>query len=91
MLRQHPAVADVAVVGVPSASWGETPVAFVVRLQDSQVTAEELIAFCRQRLAHYKCPARVEWVDALPRNPSGKVLRRTLREPYWKHLDRQVG
>jgi acyl-CoA synthetase (AMP-forming)/AMP-acid ligase II len=51
----------------------------------------ERIAFRRQRLAHYKCPSRVEWVDALPRNPSGKVLRRTLREPYRKHLDRQVG
>jgi acyl-CoA synthetase (AMP-forming)/AMP-acid ligase II len=55
------------------------------------VTPDELIAFCRGRLAHYKCPAAIEWAQALPRNPSGKVLRRKLREPYWKHLDRQVG
>ena len=91
VLAEHDGVLEAAVVGVPSSRWGETPVAFVVRRPGGQLTVAELIAFCRQRLAHYKCPARVEWVDALPRNPSGKVLRRTLREPYWKHLDRQVG
>jgi long-chain acyl-CoA synthetase len=91
VLAEHDGVLEAAVIGVPSSRWGETPVAFVVRRPGFQLTADELIAFCRQRLAHYKCPARVEWTGALPRNPSGKVLRRTLREPYWKHLDRQVG
>jgi acyl-CoA synthetase (AMP-forming)/AMP-acid ligase II len=56
-----------------------------------QAADAELIAFCRQRLAHYKCPARIERLEALPRNPSGKVLRRSLREPYWQHLDRHIG
>ena len=91
VLAEHEGVLEAAVVGVPSPRWGETPVAFVTRRPGCDPAAEELIAFCRERLAHYKCPSRIEWVEALPRNPSGKVLRRTLREPYWQHLDRQVG
>jgi acyl-CoA synthetase (AMP-forming)/AMP-acid ligase II len=91
VLAEHPGVLEAAVVGVPSERWGETPLAFVVRRPGPEVTPDELIAFCRGRLAHYKCPAAIEWAQALPRNPSGKVLRRKLREPYWKHLDRQVG
>jgi acyl-CoA synthetase (AMP-forming)/AMP-acid ligase II len=91
VLAEHPGVLEAAVVGVPSERWGETPLAFVVRRPGPEVTPDELIAFCRGRLAHYKCPAAIEWTQALPRNPSGKVLRRKLREPYWKHLDRQVG
>jgi acyl-CoA synthetase (AMP-forming)/AMP-acid ligase II len=91
VLAEHPGVLEAAVVGVPSERWGETAMAFVVRRPGPEVTPDELIAFCRQRLAHYKCPAAIEWTQALPRNPSGKVLRRKLREPYWKHLDRQVG
>jgi len=91
VLAEHEAVLEAAVVGVPSPRWGETPVAFVVFRPGDQPADAELIAFCRERLAHYKCPARIERPDALPRNPSGKVLRRKLREPYWQHLDRHVG
>jgi acyl-CoA synthetase (AMP-forming)/AMP-acid ligase II len=93
VLAEHDGVLEAAVIGVPSPRWGETPVAFVVRRPDRDTgpSQDELLAFCRERLAHYKCPTRVEWVDALPRNPSGKVLRRELRAPYWQHLDRQVG
>ena len=91
VLLEHEGVLDAAVVGVPSAKWGETPKAFVTPRPGATVTADELLAFCRERLAHYKCPASIEWVQALPRNPSGKVLRRELRRPYWEHLDRQVG
>jgi acyl-CoA synthetase (AMP-forming)/AMP-acid ligase II len=93
VLAEHDGVLEAAVVGVPSPRWGETPVAFVARGpgREPAPTDAELLAFCRERLAHYKCPTRIEWVQALPRNPSGKVLRRELRAPYWQHLDRQVG
>jgi acyl-CoA synthetase (AMP-forming)/AMP-acid ligase II len=91
VLAEHEGVLEAAVVGVPSPRWGETPLAFVVLRPGHSPADAELIAFCRQRLAHYKCPARIERVEVLPRNPSGKVLRRSLREPYWQHLDRHVG
>jgi acyl-CoA synthetase (AMP-forming)/AMP-acid ligase II len=91
VLAAHPAVAEVAVVGAPSERWGETPVAFVVPVAGQQVDEGELIAFCRERLAHYKCPTRVELSTALPRNPSGKVLKRELRQPLWANLERTIG
>ena len=90
-LMAHPEVADVAVIGVPDDKWGETPKALVVRTPDATVTESDLIAFAREGLAHYKCPTSVEWRDELPRNPSGKLLKTTLREPYWKGKERRVG
>lgn len=91
VLMGHPDVLEAAVVGVPSQKWGETPMAFVVTRPGSAVGAEELIAFSRNNLAHYKCPTSVEFVESLPRNPSGKVLRRELRRPYWAERGRSVG
>lgn len=79
VLVDHPAVADVAVVGVPHEKWVETPKAFVVLRPGATATPDELIAYTRDRIAHYKCPTQVEFLDQLPRNPAGKVLRRTLR------------
>jgi long-chain acyl-CoA synthetase len=90
VLTEHDDVLEAAVVGIPSHRWGETAAAFVTRRPGSEVTDEDLLAFCRERLARYKCPTRIEWVAALPRNPSGKVLRRELRAPFWQHEDRQV-
>ncbi|MGW5417090.1 AMP-binding protein [Actinomadura geliboluensis] len=81
VLAEHPGVAEAAVVGVPHPRWGETVVATIVARDGARLTEPEVIAFCRERLAHYKCPTRVDLVDALPRTPSGKVLKRSLREP----------
>jgi len=89
-LMNHPAVADVGVIGVPDDRWGETVKAIVVRSPGTNPTPDELISWCRERVAHYKCPTSIDWAEALPRNPSGKILKRELRETYWRGRDRQV-
>jgi long-chain acyl-CoA synthetase len=90
-LASHPGVADVAVIAVPSERWGETPKAIVVRAPGAPVAAEELLDHCRERLARYKCPTSVEWADQLPRNPSGKLLKKVLRAPFWEGRGRAIG
>lgn len=91
VLARHPAIAELAVIGVPSERWGETLHAIVVVRPGHSLGEDELVAWSRDRLAHFKCPTSVEFRDALPRNETGKVMRRTLREPFWAGHDRRVG
>ena len=86
-----PGVADVAVVGAPSERWGEEVKAVVVCAPGQAPTEAEIIAHARARIGAYKAPKTVEFIDALPRNASGKVLRRELRAKYWHGRDRPVG
>jgi fatty-acyl-CoA synthase/long-chain acyl-CoA synthetase len=89
-LSGHPAVAEVAVVGIPHERWGEAIHAFVVLRPGVRPTARELRLSLRGTIADFKIPTGFDFVDLLPRNPSGKLLRRQLRERFWRHLERQV-
>jgi len=86
-----PGVADVAVIGVPSERWGEEVKAIIVASPQGPPTAEAVIAWTRERIAAFKAPKSVAFVQSLPRNASGKVLRRELRAPYWAGRERAVG
>jgi acyl-CoA synthetase (AMP-forming)/AMP-acid ligase II len=89
-LYQHPAVAEVAVIGVPDEKWGETIKALVVLRPGRPATERDLIDFCRGRMAHFKCPTSVEIRDALARTATGKLQKFKLREPYWANRERRV-
>jgi acyl-CoA synthetase (AMP-forming)/AMP-acid ligase II len=90
VLAEHPTLSDVAVIGVPDERWGEVPKAVVVAAPGATVEPEQLLAYCREHLASFKCPKSVDVVAALPRNPTGKILKKDLRKPYWEGRERQV-
>ena len=89
-LFAHPDVVDAAVIGVPDEKYGEVVKACIVKKEGSNVTETDLISFCKDRIASYKKPQSVDFIDEVPRNASGKVLKKVLREPYWKDQERQV-
>ncbi|MBS41622.1 MAG: AMP-dependent synthetase [Nocardioides sp.] len=90
VLFSHPAVSEVAVIGVPSEKWGETIKALVVLAEDAQVTEAELIAWCKDKAAGYKAPTSIEFRDELARTATGKLQKFKLRAPYWEGFTRQV-
>jgi fatty-acyl-CoA synthase len=90
-LYKHPAVLEAAVIAAPDERWGETVCALVVLKPEASTTEQELIDFCREHLAHFKCPRRIQFIDALPRTATGKIQKNLLRERFWKGKTKLVG
>jgi len=90
VILKHPAVHEVAVIGVPDETWGEAIKAIVALKEDQKASEEEIINFCKGHLASFKKPKSVEFIKEIPKNPYGKVLKRELREKYWVGEARRV-
>jgi fatty-acyl-CoA synthase len=91
LLYKHPAVLEAAIIAAPDDRWGEVPAAIVVLKPGAQASESELIAFCRDRLAHYKCPKKIDFLDVLPRTATGKIQKNVLRDKFWSGKSKRVG
>ncbi len=89
-LMSHKEILDAAVVGIPDDKWGESVIGFVVVGESTTLSEDAIISYVRTQIAAYKCPKSIKFINELPRNPSGKILRRELRDPYWEGIDRKV-
>jgi acyl-CoA synthetase (AMP-forming)/AMP-acid ligase II len=90
ILYEHPAVLECAIIGVPDEKWGEAVRGVIVKRPDLDATEEGLIAFVKERIAHYKAPKRIDFVEELPKTGSGKIMKREIRDRYWKDRDRLI-
>jgi acyl-CoA synthetase (AMP-forming)/AMP-acid ligase II len=90
-LMEHPEITDAAVIGIPDEKFGEAVKAFIVTKDGKELSQEDVIEFCKSKIASYKTPKTVDLIEIIPRNPSGKILKKVLREPFWVGKDRQVG
>jgi len=90
VLTEIPGVLEAAVIGVPDEKWGERVMALVHLKQGATATEEDIVSYCQKRLAKYKCPKTVAFLDPLPRTPSGKIRKNVLREPYWEGFSRRI-
>ncbi len=90
VLYMHPKVLEAAVFGVPDQKWGEAVKAAVVLKPGESASQEEIISFCKERLAHYKCPKSIDFLSELPKTGSGKITKKALRDPYWSGYSKRV-
>ena len=86
VIAKHPAVSEVAVIGQPDEKWGEAVTAVVVAKEGMNVSGEEIKKFCEGKIGRFRIPKYVDFAKVLPRNPTGKILRKIVREPYWEKL-----
>jgi len=91
VLYTHPAVLEAAVIGIPDPKWGEAIKACVVLKPGKEASERDIIAFCKENLAHYKAPKSVDFLEALPRTGSGKIFKKGLRDPHWTNQGPKVG
>jgi len=90
ILYTHPAILECAVIGVPDQKWGEAVKGIVVLKPSQRVTEQEIIQFCKEKIAHYKAPKSIDFIDALPRTGSGKIQKKGLRDMYWEGYEKKV-
>jgi acyl-CoA synthetase (AMP-forming)/AMP-acid ligase II len=90
VIAEHPAVMDIAVIGIPDDRWGEAVMAVVALRPGTQASEQDIVSWSRERLATYKCPKTVYFIEELPRNPTGKIRKRELRKPFWENRERVI-